>query len=138
MAQRRIGIERCHCCCGYHSNSKTFDIDFNTAFNHWTRAEDLSIALGFVLQDNAFAPFIDETPIYATGFSYGGWSALSLAEVRGNREGFFQYCAAAGVGSQFCAERPRKMSTSLQSIKPTMRLHTKTRASGMSRLLIQG
>lgn len=87
-----------------HPNSTTFDLNFDTAFNHWTRAEDLSTALDFVLQDNRFAPFIDETQIHVTGFSYGGWTALSLAGVQGSRDGFFQYCAAAGSGSQFCAE----------------------------------
>lgn len=91
-----------------HPNSTTSDMDFDTAFNHWTRAEDLSIALDYVLQDDTFAPLIDEARIYATGFSYGGWTALSLAGVHGNRDGFFQYCAAAGVGSQFCTELAEK------------------------------
>ena len=81
-----------------HPNSTTFDIDFDTAFNHWTRAEDLAIALDYVLHNDAFAPFIDEKRIYATGFSYGGWTALSLAGLRGKRDGFFQYCAATAQG----------------------------------------
>lgn len=87
-----------------HPNSTTFDIDFDTAFNHWTRAQDMSIALDHALQDPTFASMIDASRIYATGFSYGGWTALSLAGVQGNREGFFDYCQAAGPGSQFCAE----------------------------------
>ncbi len=86
-----------------HPNSTTFDMDFDTAFNHWTRAEDLSTALDNVLQDPTFAPIIDETRTYATGFSYGGWTTLSLAGVTGKRQGFFDYCEAAGIGSQFCA-----------------------------------
>lgn len=87
-----------------HPSSTTFDLNFDTAFNHWTRAQDLSTALDHVLQDPAFAPLIDTSRIYATGFSYGGWTALSLGGVRGNRDGFFNYCEAAGPGSQFCAE----------------------------------
>ncbi|MFP7672679.1 alpha/beta hydrolase family protein [Marivita sp. S0852] len=85
-----------------HPNSTTFDLDFDTAFNHWTRAQDLTAALDHMLQDPRFAPVIDEARIYATGFSYGGWTALSLGGVRGKRGGFFDYCAAAGTHSQFC------------------------------------
>ena len=87
-----------------HPGSTTFDVDFDTAFNHWTRAEDLSTALDYVLMDPTFAPLIDENRIYATGFSYGGWTALSLAGVQGSRDGFFDYCNVAGAGSQFCVE----------------------------------
>lgn len=91
-----------------HPNSTTFDLNFDTAFNHWTRAQDLSAALDHVLQNPQFAPLIDETRIYATGFSYGGWTALSLAGVTARREGFSQYCAAAGAGSQICAQMAQK------------------------------
>ncbi|WP_299968669.1 prolyl oligopeptidase family serine peptidase [uncultured Roseobacter sp.] len=86
-----------------HPGSTTFDVNFDTAFHHWTRAQDLSAALDWLLQDPEFAPFVDHGRIYAAGFSYGGWTALSLAGVRGSRAGFFQYCEAAGAGSQFCA-----------------------------------
>ena len=87
-----------------HPVSTTFDLNFNAADNHWTRAQDLSTALDYVLLDPTFANLIDENRIYATGFSYGGWTALSLAGIQGSREGFFDYCAAAGSTSQFCAE----------------------------------
>lgn len=87
-----------------HPNSTTFDTDFDTAFNHWTRAQDMSVALDHVLQDPIFASMIDASRIYATGFSYGGWTALSLAGVQGSRTGFLEYCQAAGAASQFCAE----------------------------------
>lgn len=87
-----------------HPNSTTFDIDFDTAFNHWTRAQDMSVALDYVLQNPTFASMIDASRIYAAGFSYGGWTALSLAGVQGNREGFLNYCQAAGPTSQLCAE----------------------------------
>ncbi len=87
-----------------HPGSTTRDFDSATAMNHWTRAQDLSAALDHLLADPGLAPLIDESRIYAAGFSYGGWTALSLAGVRGSRDGFFDYCAAAGARSQFCAE----------------------------------
>lgn len=87
-----------------HPNSTTFDMSFEIAFNHWTRAQDLSVAMDYVLQDPNIAPHIDTSRIYAAGFSYGGWTALSLGGAKGSRDGFFDYCDAAGKGSQFCAE----------------------------------
>ncbi|MEM9573596.1 MAG: hypothetical protein AAF870_00025 [Pseudomonadota bacterium] len=87
-----------------HPNSTTNDLDFNSAYYHWTRAKDMSAALDYILQDPIFAPLVELSEIYATGFSYGGWTALSLAGVKGSRDGFIDYCEAAGTGSQFCAE----------------------------------
>lgn len=85
-----------------HPNSTTGDIQYQSALNHWTRAEDLSVALDSVLKDAELGPMIDPARIYAAGFSYGGWTALSMAGVRGRREGFEAYCKAAGDGSDFC------------------------------------
>ncbi|MFO0990688.1 MAG: hypothetical protein U1E67_01995 [Hyphomicrobiales bacterium] len=85
-----------------HPNSTTGDIQYQSALNHWTRAEDLSVALDYVLKDAALGPMIDPARIYAAGFSYGGWTALSMAGVRGRRAGFEAYCKAAGDGSDFC------------------------------------
>jgi predicted dienelactone hydrolase len=85
-----------------HPNSTTGDIQYQSALNHWTRAEDLSVALDHVLKDRAFSSMIDPARIYAAGFSYGGWTALSMAGVRGRRAGFEAYCKAAGDGSDFC------------------------------------
>jgi len=85
-----------------HPNSTTGDIQYQSALNHWTRAEDLSAALDYVLKDPALGPFVDPARIYAAGFSYGGWTALSMAGLRGRRAGFEAYCKAAGDGSDFC------------------------------------
>jgi predicted dienelactone hydrolase len=85
-----------------HPNSTTRDIQYQSALNHWTRVQDLSAALDYVLKDPAFGPMIDPTRIYAAGFSYGGWTALSMAGLRGRRAGFEHYCKAAGDGSDFC------------------------------------
>ena len=85
-----------------HPNSTTGDMSSTSALNHWTRAQDLSLALDHVLKDPQFAPHIDAARIYATGFSYGGWTALSLAGLRGRAEGYDLYCKAAGSGSTHC------------------------------------
>ena len=85
-----------------HPNSTTEDLQYQSALNHWTRAQDLSAALDYVLRDPAFQALIDPARVYAAGFSYGGWTALSMAGLRGRRAGFEAYCKAAGDGSDFC------------------------------------
>ena len=85
-----------------HPNSAIGDIQYQSALNHWTRAQDLSAALDYVLKDSPLGSMIDPARIYAAGFSYGGWTALSMAGVRGRRAGFEAYCKAAGDGSDFC------------------------------------
>ena len=87
-----------------HPNSTTGDLNYQSALNHWTRAQDLSAALDYVLNDPALAAVIDPTRIYAAGFSYCGWTALSIAGLKGRSEGFDHYCKAAGDGSEFCRE----------------------------------
>ena len=87
-----------------HPNSTTGDIQYQSALNHWTRVQDLTTALDYVLKDPSLAATIDPTRIYALGYSYGGWTALSMAGLKGRREGFDQYCKAAGDGSDFCRE----------------------------------
>ncbi len=87
-----------------HPNSTTGDLNMTSALNHWTRAQDLSLALDHVLSNSTFTGHIDTTRIYAAGFSYGGWTALSLAGLKGNAEGYGPYCKAAGDGSAHCRE----------------------------------
>lgn len=87
-----------------HPNSTTGDLNYDSALNHWTRAQDLTAALDHVLKDPTLSSMVDVTRIYAAGFSYGGWTALSIAGAKGQRKGFIQYCEAAGDGSQFCRE----------------------------------
>jgi predicted dienelactone hydrolase len=102
-----------------HPNSTTGDLAYQSALNHWTRAQDLSTALDYVLKDPALAAVIDPTRIYAAGYSYGGWTALSLAGLKGRSEGFDQYCKAAGDGSDFCRELKKAgvEISSLDSVK---------------------
>lgn len=87
---------------------------------HWTRPQDLTAALDHVLADPELGPLLDKTRISALGFSqdqpapfarrldttrisalgfsYGGWTALSLAGVRGNLAGYIAHCKTAPSG----------------------------------------
>jgi predicted dienelactone hydrolase len=87
-----------------HPNSTTGDTSNTSALNHWTRAQDLSAALDYVLQNPVFAASIDTSRIYAAGFSYGGWTALSLGGLKGRAAGYDLYCKAAGEGSSHCRD----------------------------------
>lgn len=87
-----------------HPNSTTGDLNYQSALEHWTRAQDLTAALDHVMADPTFSAILDPTRVYAAGYSYGGWTALSIAGLKGRRAGFEQYCNAAGDGSDFCRE----------------------------------
>jgi len=75
-----------------HPNSTWGDFDMSKGVNHWTRAQDISAALDVVMADPAFADQIDPSRIMAAGFSYGGWTALSLGGVTGNHAGIVGTC----------------------------------------------
>ncbi len=81
-----------------HPESTVFDFDMQAGLRHWTRAEDLRLALDHVLEDARLGPMVDEGRIAAAGFSYGGWTALSLGGVRGNLAGYRAHCATAPTG----------------------------------------
>jgi predicted dienelactone hydrolase len=85
-----------------HPNSSTGDVQMTKAFDHWTRGQDLSKALEVIEADPRFAGVVNPDRIYAAGFSFGGWTALSMAGVRGNIGGFADYCAARGKDSTHC------------------------------------
>lgn len=87
-----------------HPNGWFKDRNAGKMFNHWTRVEDLQAALGNVLADKALGGSIDTSRIYAAGFSYGGWTALSIAGVTSKPEGSIAYCAAAGERSHNCTD----------------------------------
>lgn len=90
-----------------HPNSTTGDLDMLTGLNHGTRAQDMSRALDALLADPMFAGQIDADRILATGFSYGGWTALSLGGVTGNLAGYANHCDEAGTGSTHCRDIAR-------------------------------
>lgn len=87
-----------------HPNGAFNDRDPGKMFNHWTRVQDLEAALDHVLTDQRFAGVADPSRIYAAGFSFGGWTALSIAGVTGKPEGSVAYCAAAGERSHNCTD----------------------------------
>lgn len=87
-----------------HPNSTTGEQDSLHALDHWTRAQDLSAALDQALSDPATGPLIDPNRIYALGFSYGGWTALSLGGLRGSRDGLDRFCADPGTVNSHCAD----------------------------------
>ena len=85
-----------------HPNSTTRDFDLRRGLDHGTRAQDLKAAFANVSSDPAFADHVDPTRIYAVGFSYGGWTALSLGGLRGNLDAYARHCEIAGATSTHC------------------------------------
>lgn len=81
-----------------HPESTVFDFDMQAGLRHWTRAEDMRLVMDHVLSDPLLGPMIDEARITAAGFSYGGWTALTLGGVRGNLAGYRAHCAQAPTG----------------------------------------
>lgn len=81
-----------------HPESTVFDFDMQAGLRHWTRAEDLRLVMDHVLVDARLGPMVDEGRIAAAGFSYGGWTALSLGGVRGNLAGYRAHCETAPTG----------------------------------------
>ncbi len=87
-----------------HPNSTTGELNNLEALNHWTRAQDLKAALDYVMKDPTLAPYIDTSRIYAAGFSYGGWTALSLGGLRGSHAGISKLCSEGETKSTHCAD----------------------------------
>lgn len=87
-----------------HPNSTTDETGDPRALNHWTRAQDFSAALDRALADPHFSSLIDRNRIFAAGFSYGGWTALSLAGVRGDRDGLDRFCNDPSQANSPCAD----------------------------------
>ncbi len=75
-----------------HANSTWGDFDMAEGIKHWTRVADLSVALDGLMADPDFAGHIDPTRIMAAGFSYGGWTALSMGGLKGNLQGAVDTC----------------------------------------------
>lgn len=77
-----------------HPNGTWSDFDLSKAVFHWTRAQDLSTALDALGQNPKFAAHMDAERVMATGFSFGGWTALSLGGLRANHEGIVKTCTS--------------------------------------------
>lgn len=86
-----------------HPNSTTGDFDMSQGVRHWTRAEDLSVALDNLTEDPFFKGHIDPSRIMAAGFSFGGWTALSLGGVTGNLDGMVEACTSHRETMEACA-----------------------------------
>lgn len=87
-----------------HPNGWFRDRQMDKMFDHWTRVQDLQVALDMVLADSAFSATVDPDRIYATGFSFGGWTALSIGGVTADPLGSMAYCEAAGPRSHNCTD----------------------------------
>ncbi len=75
-----------------HPNSTWGDFDMRDGIKHWTRVADLSATLDVLLNAPEFEGRIDLSRIMAAGFSYGGWTALSMGGMTGDHEGFVAAC----------------------------------------------
>lgn len=75
-----------------HPNSTVFDFDMQAGLQHWTRAQDIAVALDSLLADPDLGTLVDLSQVSALGFSYGGWTALSLGGLRGNLGGYIAHC----------------------------------------------
>ncbi|MCB6178917.1 hypothetical protein LHP98_12345 [Rhodobacter sp. Har01] len=87
-----------------HPNSTWGDFDLASGMQHWTRAQDLSLALDTLWADPRFAEHLDTARVMAAGFSYGGWTALSLGGLRGNLSGYVDHCRTYGEASAICPD----------------------------------
>lgn len=87
-----------------HPNGWFKDRQVDKMFNHWTRVQDLQAALAHVLADPALKHVVDQNRIYATGFSFGGWTALSIGGATASPTGSLDYCKAAGDRSHYCTD----------------------------------
>lgn len=75
-----------------HPNSTWGDFDMSEGVRHWTRAQDISATLDAVVAMPEFSDSLDLSRVMAAGFSYGGWTALSLGGARGNHAGSVETC----------------------------------------------
>jgi len=75
-----------------HPHSTWGDFDMSEGVKHWSRVADLSAALDAVLADPDFEDHIDISRIMAAGFSFGGWTALSMGGMTGNHAGIVETC----------------------------------------------
>lgn len=75
-----------------HLNSTWGHFDMSKGVAHWTRAKDMSVALDTVLEMPEFSDTLDMSRVMAAGFSYGGWTAMSLGGAKGNHAGIVKAC----------------------------------------------
>ncbi|MEH6740242.1 MAG: hypothetical protein V7695_17120 [Sulfitobacter sp.] len=101
-----------------HPNSTWRDFDLGEGLKHWTRTQDLKLVLDTILADPEMNAAIDLDRIMAAGFSYGGWTALSLGGMRGNHAAYISHCNEYGAKSSHCGDLMRG-NVGLQDVSPT-------------------
>lgn len=102
-----------------HPNSTWSDFDLKEGLKHWTRPQDLSLALDVISEDPRFKAHLDTSRVMAAGFSYGGWTSLSLGGLRGSHAGYVAHCAEHGAASSHCADMMRA-GISLDDVDATL------------------
>ena len=85
-----------------HPNSTWGDFDMAAGLLHGTRVQDLSLALDTLWADPKFVKHLDKDHVMAAGFSYGGWTALSMGGLLGNHAGYVKHCETYGAASSHC------------------------------------
>ena len=85
-----------------HPGSTWLDLNVRRAVKHWTRVQDLRTALDWLLSSPEWMGRVDESRIAAVGFSYGGWTALSMGGATGNLAGYAAYCDDFGARAADC------------------------------------
>ena len=87
-----------------HPNSTWRDFDLAASLQHWTRVQDLERALDWALSNDGIESHVDQSRIMAAGFSFGGWTALSMGGLQANHKGFVESCRKLGEALQLCDE----------------------------------
>ena len=85
-----------------HPNSTWRDFDMRDGVRHWTRVQDMGVALDEVLDSPLYQDHIDASRIMAAGFSFGGWTALSMGGMTGNLGGMVSACRHYGGRMSAC------------------------------------
>ena len=86
-----------------HPGSTTWDVDMRRAVNHWTRVHELQAALDHVMADPVWKQRVDASRVMAAGFSFGGWTVLSMGGVTGNLDGYAAYCESSDYRTADCS-----------------------------------
>jgi predicted dienelactone hydrolase len=100
-----------------HPNSTFGDFDLSAAMHHGTRAQDLSLALDHLVADPVFARQLDPDRVLAAGFSFGGWTALSLGGAKADLAGYRAYCDAKAEMAVDCSDLA-KAGVALEDFEP--------------------
>ena len=77
-----------------HLNSTWGSLDLSEGVKHWTRTQDLTSALDFILSHSDISQNLNLNNVMAAGFSFGGWTALSLGGAKANHGGLLSACDA--------------------------------------------